>query len=70
MLKEKSDKEIREYIRKKSEEREAIKTQIQELNKKRKDFIAEKQNQASNGLESAMLKAIKTQAQKKNYRWK
>ena len=42
---------------------------IQELNTSRKQYI-QKQNKAeANGLENAMIKAIKTQAKHKNYKW-
>lgn len=68
-LKGKTDEQIAEYIDQKREERIAIKTQIQELNLKRKAFIAENQKKTDNGLENAMLRAIKSQAEKKNYKW-
>ncbi len=68
-LKGKSEAQIKAYIQQKSKEREAIQKEIQALNKKRRDFIADKQKEASNGLENAMLNAIKSQAKKKNYKW-
>ncbi len=68
-LKGKSEKEISAYIEKKSKERDAIKAEIQELNNKRRDFIAKKQKDETSNLQNAMLKAIKTQAKKKNYQW-
>jgi len=37
------------------------------LNKKRKVYVLEHQKDTKNGLVSAMIKAIKTQAKKKNY---
>ncbi len=69
-LKGKSSEEIKVYIKKKSKEREIIQKEIQELNKKRRIFIAEQQKENSNGLENAMINAIKVQAKKKNYKWK
>jgi len=66
-LKGKSKAEIKNYISKKSNEREVIQKQIIELNKKRKVYISEHQKGTKNGLESAMIRAIKTQAKKKNY---
>ena len=68
-LKGKSKKEIEAYIAKKQKERDAINKEIQELNKKRRAFIAKQQKETSNGLENAMINAIKTQAKKKNYQW-
>ena len=68
-LKGKSKNEIERYISEKKEERKAIQKQIQELNVKRKKFIAENQKEESGELENAMLNAIKTQAAKKNYKW-
>ena len=66
-LKGKSEAEIKSYILSKRKERETIQKQIQELNKKRQEFILESQKENTNGLENAMIKAIKTQAKKKNY---
>jgi hypothetical protein len=68
-LKRKSKKEIEPYITKKQKERDAINKEIQELNKKRRAYIAKEQKEKSNGLENAMINAIKTQAKKKNYQW-
>lgn len=68
-LKGKSTKEVKVYLEKKQHEREAINKEIQELNTKRKQYIAEQQKDTKNGLENAMINAIKTQAKKKNYQW-
>lgn len=68
-LKNKSTEELRAYISELQKERETIQKQIQELNKKRKIYITEKQGKTENGLENAMTKAIKTQAKKKKYTW-
>ncbi|WP_158975589.1 vWA domain-containing protein [Cellulophaga sp. L1A9] len=69
-LKNKSDKEIKNYISNKKEERTAIQSEIRELNKKREQFIAENQTDQNQGeLENAMLSAIKKQAEMKNYKW-
>ncbi len=67
-LQGKSTSEIKSYLETKQKERESIKNQIQELNSKRKVYIS-KQEKSKNGLENAMIKAIKTQAQNKNYKW-
>lgn len=70
-LKGKSTAEVKGYIEKQSKERSDIQKQIQELNDKRNKYIAqENKKTTSNGLESAMVKAIKKQAEKKNYTWK
>jgi len=66
-LKGKSETEIKSYISSKRKEREVIQKQIQELNKKRQEFILETQKENTNGLENAMINAIKKQAKKKNY---
>lgn len=69
-LKGKSDSEIKAYVAKKKEERTAIQKKIQALNIKRKHYISEKTKaEANNGLENAMIKAIKEQAKKKKYTW-
>jgi hypothetical protein len=69
VLKGKTKAEIKAYVAKKRKEREAIQEEIQQLNLKRKDYISKQQKQTDNGLENAMIKAIKTQAHQKNYRW-
>ncbi|KAF9659844.1 VWA domain-containing protein [Tenacibaculum mesophilum] len=70
-LQNKSAKEIKMYVEKKRKERTEIQQKIQELNKKRKTYVAKKQRESSkkNELESVMIKAIKKQAEKKNYSW-
>lgn len=70
-LQNKSAKEIKVYVEKKRKERAEIQQKIQELNKKRKSYVAKKQRESSkkNELESVMIKAIKKQAKKKNYSW-
>jgi len=68
-LKGKSTKEVKAYLTKKQLDRDAINKEIQELNKKRKQYLASQKKDTKNGLENAMIKAIKTQAQKKNYQW-
>ncbi|WP_412983745.1 vWA domain-containing protein [Pontimicrobium sp. IMCC45349] len=68
-LRDKSKEEIIAFLKTKKEERTSINKKIQELNKKRKAFISTSQSKNDNGLESAMIKAIKTQAKKKNYKW-
>jgi len=68
-LKGKTPKEIKEFINKKQIERKAIQKEIQELNEKRRKFVSEQQKENENGLENAMINAIKSQAKKKNYNW-
>jgi hypothetical protein len=68
-LKGKTTSEIKKYIEAKRTERAKIQKEIKELNEKRRKHIAEKQIETSNGLENAMLQAIKTQAEKKEYTW-
>lgn len=70
-LKGKSEEELKAYVKKQGEERAKIQKEINELNKKRDKYIAEKKrtNASEETLDSAMLKAIKNQAKKKNYTW-
>ncbi len=70
-LKNKSPKEIKSYVEKKKNERDAIQQKIQELNKKRNAYVAKKQreNSKKNELESVIINSIKKQAKKKNYSW-
>ena len=69
-LKNKSTSEIKSYVSNKTKEREIIQKEIQKLNSKRKDYILKANKNNSNGLENAMIKAIKSQAKAKNYTWK
>jgi hypothetical protein len=68
-LKGKTTKEVKSYIAKKRKERDVTQTEIQNLNEKRRQFIKAQRNQDDNGLENAMIKAIKTQAKEKKYTW-
>ncbi|WP_452221862.1 vWA domain-containing protein [Lacinutrix salivirga] len=68
-LKGKSTSEIKAYVAKKKKERKAIQNKIQQLNSKRKQYLSSQKNDTENALESAMIKAIKTQAKDKNYNW-
>lgn len=69
-LKGKSKAEIKSYITKKAEERKQLQEQIQQLNTKRKNYVAKaSQTSDDESLQSAMLKAIKEQAQSKGFEW-
>lgn len=68
-LRGKSQSEIKSYIAQKDMERSKIHKQIQSLNSKRKLYIREQQKENDNGLENAMINAIKDQAKHKNYKW-
>lgn len=68
-LKGKSASEIKKYLEAKRAEREEIQKQIMDLNEQRRKYIAENTKETSNGLEDAMVQAIKKQAEKKNYTW-
>ncbi len=68
-LKDKSTAEIKKYVEAKSKERSNIQKKIQYLNEKRRTYILSRKEQSSNGLENAMINAIKSQASKKNYSW-
>lgn len=71
VLKDKSTKEIKEYVGKMANERKQIQKEIQELNKKRTAYIKTEKDKttSTDDLENAMIKAIKKQAERKNYRW-
>ncbi|MBU2940045.1 VWA domain-containing protein [Lacinutrix sp. C3R15] len=69
-LQGKTEAEIKTYLDKKRKEREAIQEQIQDLNIKRKQYVAQQQKEGNDNLENAMLGAIKKQAKNKNYKWK
>jgi hypothetical protein len=58
------------YVETKKNERKEIQKEIKEYNSKRLAYIAENQKSNNSGeLEDAMIKAIKKQAESKNYRW-
>jgi hypothetical protein len=66
-----NSKEKKEYIEKKIKEREEIQNDIARLNEERKKYIDSKikENSESNTLDAAMIKAIRSQATKKNYKF-
>lgn len=68
-LKGKSKAEIKSYVEKKRKERETLQKAIAELNIKRQGYIESKTKDSDNGLENALIKAIKAQAKQKNYKW-
>jgi hypothetical protein len=68
-LQGKSTAEIKQYVAKQRKIREEIQTEIARLNEKRRKYIASKKPDSENGLESAMVNALKKQAEKKNYTW-
>jgi hypothetical protein len=59
------------YVKQKSAERASIQKEIQELSKKRQEYITTKSagTDKSSMLDAAMIKAIKTQAKGKNFSW-
>ena len=69
-LQNKSDKELKEYVKKQAKKRKEIQQKIQELNTKRSNYIAKQQKgDKNNELDNVMIKAIKRQAKLKNYSW-
>lgn len=68
-LKGKTKAEIKSYIEKKRKIREKLQNDIATLNLKRRNHIAKQNTDSKNGLESALIKALKSQAEKKNYKW-
>ena len=63
--------EQKAYVDKKAKEREEYQNQISELDKQRRDYIAQKlaENPEENTLDAAMLKIIREQASDKNYKF-
>jgi hypothetical protein len=63
--------ERKAYVEKKGKDREKIQTQINELDKQRRDYIAQKlaENSEENTLDAAMLKIIREQASEKDYKF-
>ncbi len=70
-LENKSETEIKAYVKLKAKERAAIQEKIKELDAKRRSFIAKKQKEGTQKdvLNNVMIKAIKRQAKMKNYSW-
>ena len=68
-LKNKSKAEIKAYVTQQRKEREAIQKEIAELNEKRRKYISEQKKEGDNALESAMIEALRKQAEKKDYKW-
>ncbi len=70
-LQGKSPEELKRYVSKQRKQRKEIQQKINTLNTKRNTFVAEKRKESNttNGIESAMLSAIKKQAKQKNYVW-
>jgi len=71
-LKGKSKTEVKTYLDQKQKEREKIQKQINELNDKRSKYVAEKKKESAgdNTLDAVMIKAVREQAVKKNYKFK
>ena len=68
-LRGKSKAALKSYVQTQRAERERIQNEIAELNKQRRAYIAAQKKENSNGLESAMIEALKKQAKKKDYTW-
>ncbi|MBF8150279.1 VWA domain-containing protein [Winogradskyella sp. F6397] len=68
-LKGKSKSEIKTYVEEKAKMRKKLQDDIAALNLNRRNYIAKQSKDPNNGLESAMIKALKSQAEQKNYKW-
>lgn len=69
-LQSKSTTELKKYVADKRKERTDIQKRINDLNKLRNEYVANKRKETSKSdLESAMINAIKKQAKTKNYVW-
>ncbi|MBU1100384.1 MAG: VWA domain-containing protein [Bacteroidetes bacterium] len=70
-LQNKSGEELKRYVDEMKSKRTEIQTKINELNEKRRKHIAEKSlEHQDNTFDSAMLKAIRDQAEKKGFEFK
>ncbi len=71
-LKGKSKTEVKTYLDQKQKERDKIQKEINDLNDKRSKYVAEKkkENAEENTLDAVMIKAVREQAVKKNYKFK
>ena len=70
-LQELSDSERKDYLDRKAKERTELQTKINELNKQRTQFVAEKiRNTPANTLDAAVVTAVREQAAKRNYSFK
>ncbi len=73
-LQDKSKEEIKAYVDKKAKERKALNKQIQDLNAKRKTFVAKKRTKqagnAKNTLDKAMLDILHEQGKSKGLNFK
>jgi hypothetical protein len=70
-LQNKSAAEIKLYVKEQGKKREEIQRKIKELDVKRRNYIAKKQQESisKNELNNVMIKAIKRQAKLKSYSW-
>jgi hypothetical protein len=68
-LQGKSAREIEAYVELKLKERKKIQEEIAQLSEQRRTFILAQQKVNGNGLENAMIQALKKQGAKKNYNW-
>ncbi|WP_109435569.1 MULTISPECIES: VWA domain-containing protein [Aquimarina] len=68
-LKDKSEKELKQYIAEKSNARKEIQGKINDLNKKRMQYIKENSKKDDSNLETALLNAIKKQGREKSFSW-
>jgi hypothetical protein len=70
-LQNKSSDEIKKYVAQQGKKRQEIQQKIKELNTQRNAYVAKKRKETNvtNGLENAIITAIKKQAKLKNYLW-
>ncbi len=70
-MKKMSKEEKKKYIETKRKERETIQEKINQLRKERDKYVAGKQKETAgkNTLDTAVIKAVREQAQQKNYRF-
>lgn len=71
-MKNMSPKEREEYVKKMEKKREEIKNRINKLNEERRAYIekVQKENANENTLDSAIIKTVREQAEKKNFQFK
>ena len=70
-MKKMSVDERKDYLAKKTSEREALQKKVLALNKEREAFVASvrKESAKTDTLDTAMVKALRSQAEKKGIAW-
>lgn len=68
-LQNKSPQQLKKYVQEQKTKRNKIQEEISKLNEKRRSYIASQSTTKENALGTAILKALRTQGEKKNFVW-